>query len=260
MTGSPLYMAGTEGTGQYLVMCQTPLGRLGVRDLPGGSARVRVEPSTMEAAATLASSLTRPLGWKQPGDNDQSRFSRLVLPYGLQSVVRMGLIALGAHQSAEWNPNAPEWVREMVMGSGTSPQAIPTPVPEVEPTITLAFTPVVVEGNDPAALRSEASLLREEASQLRERARLDATKASELEARAVACILRAAEIERALATFMAAKSKVRQLGVSSPTSGGAKAGLSLLTKAQLMGLAEKLGIKVAKATKKSELVELIAEA
>ncbi len=248
-------MAGTENTGQYVVMCHTVLGRVGVRTLSGGSSRVRVEPISTEAAGIMAASLTRPGYWKQPGDNGQPRFSRMASnDCGLRAVLAQALIALRVHQGAELNPNAPAWVRELVTASG-----IAQPTPAVAPSTTPAFEPVVVEGNDPAALRSEASLLREEAGQLRERSRLDVIKASELEARAAACIERATEIEVALAAFAAAKKRARQLGVSLPSSGGAKAGLMLLTKPQLLGLAGKRGLKVLKSTKKVDIIELIAE-
>ncbi len=73
---NPWFMAGTEGTGKYLVTHVTDLGRFGHRDLGGGT-RLRVEP-TEEGLPILAQHLTRAEGWKQPGDGGENRFSKVV--------------------------------------------------------------------------------------------------------------------------------------------------------------------------------------
>ena len=68
-------MAGTEGTGEYVVPFRSSAGRAGLRLLPSGRVRIRVEPSDEEAAVALAPSF--PVGeWKQP--SSQFRFSRVV--------------------------------------------------------------------------------------------------------------------------------------------------------------------------------------
>jgi hypothetical protein len=69
------YMAGTEGTGEYLVIGQNKLGRLGIRPLGNDQVRIRIEPASTEAAETLAKCFPAENGWKQPGDGGQSRFS-----------------------------------------------------------------------------------------------------------------------------------------------------------------------------------------
>lgn len=56
-------MAGTERTFEYVVLAATPKGRLGVRDLGEGTARVRVEPTQ---ANDPLSALSASEGWKQP--------------------------------------------------------------------------------------------------------------------------------------------------------------------------------------------------
>lgn len=74
---NPRYMAGTEGTGKYLVTHVTNLGRFGHRDLGNGKTRLRVEP-TKEGLPLFAQHLTRTDGWKLPGDSGQNRFSKVV--------------------------------------------------------------------------------------------------------------------------------------------------------------------------------------
>lgn len=71
----PLFMAGTEGTGEYQVTHTSRRGRAGWRKLGIERMRVRVEPSSAKAAAKMAKHLTRDAGWKQPGDGGQDRFS-----------------------------------------------------------------------------------------------------------------------------------------------------------------------------------------
>ncbi len=70
-----LYMAGTEGTGEYQVTHTSRRGRVGFRELGIERMRVRVEPSSPKAAAKMAKHLTPEAGWKQPGDGGQDRFS-----------------------------------------------------------------------------------------------------------------------------------------------------------------------------------------
>lgn len=82
---NPTYMAGTEGTGLYTVESFSELGRVGVRNL-GYARRVRVEP-TEAGLEELATLLTRENGWKQPGDQGQDRFSKVILPAEREDVV-----------------------------------------------------------------------------------------------------------------------------------------------------------------------------
>ncbi len=71
----PLFMAGTEGTGEYKVTHTSRRGRVGIRELSIQRNRVRVEPSSPQAATKMAKHLTREAGWKQPGDGGEDRFS-----------------------------------------------------------------------------------------------------------------------------------------------------------------------------------------
>jgi len=96
------FMAGTESTGEYLVLAVSPLGRLGVRDFHSAY-RVRLEP-TPEGSDKIAEILTRELGWKQPGDQDQNRFSFFSYDAEeLKEALKLGLKALGA--GIEFNPD-----------------------------------------------------------------------------------------------------------------------------------------------------------
>ena len=74
-TSSKFFMAGTEGTGEYLVLLVTELGRVGIRKL-GDSIRIRVEPAN-DAAADAIRSAFPAATWKQPGAGGQFRFSRV---------------------------------------------------------------------------------------------------------------------------------------------------------------------------------------
>jgi hypothetical protein len=135
------YMAGTEDTGQYIVVALTQRGRIGVRLLNGSSAksmaaakcaRIRIEPTHINnAAATMAKKLPQKL-WKQPGQNGQNRFSIEVHGGGkkLKRKVRDGLKALGIEDGLKvtMNPIAPKWAQKLV--AGMMPNAI---VPNAEP-------------------------------------------------------------------------------------------------------------------------------
>ena len=63
------FMAGTEGTGEYVVIANSDFGRVGVRHLSNDRVRVRVEPKTEVGASELAAVCGD--GWKQPGDGGQ---------------------------------------------------------------------------------------------------------------------------------------------------------------------------------------------
>ncbi len=76
-TSGNFFMAGTTGSDNYAVAVVTPLGRVGVRDLSAGTFRVRVEPSSDAAAKRLSKSFPK-TSWKQPGDDNQNRFSTVV--------------------------------------------------------------------------------------------------------------------------------------------------------------------------------------
>jgi hypothetical protein len=83
-------MSGTESTDGYVVLGRTSAGdRVGIRPLGDGSVRIRVEPSEANVGH-LSAGLIREEGWKQPGDNDQNRFS-LVLDgeNGVKAVERV---------------------------------------------------------------------------------------------------------------------------------------------------------------------------
>lgn len=117
---SKFYMAGTEGTGEYIVVACTALGRVGYREL-GGETRVRVEPSDQQAAEAMAGLFAE--GWKHP-DSEQFRFSRVVCgEEAVTEAVSLGLKAIGAEvqKGVEVNPSAPDWAKALV-ASPVEPQ------------------------------------------------------------------------------------------------------------------------------------------
>jgi hypothetical protein len=101
------YMAGTEGTGEYVVLIDTTHGRVGYRNLGGNRFRVRVEPK--RARKTLVRFFP-PCKWKQPGDAGQDRFSIVVDgEEALKSVLSRAVKALtrGKRTITNVNPVAP---------------------------------------------------------------------------------------------------------------------------------------------------------
>jgi TIR domain len=107
------YMAGSDGTGEYVVVLSTRLGRVGYRQLEG-SYRIRVEPGYTDQSP-LARLLTRSLGWMQPGDEGQNRYSIVVpterLPGELEFAIR-ALEPRGVED--EVNPLIPAWIQRIV--------------------------------------------------------------------------------------------------------------------------------------------------
>jgi len=109
------FMAGTTGSGKYIVLVVTQLGRIGYRDL-GPTWRIRVEPATPTAAAALKAVCTRSDGWKQPGDDGQFRFSTVQEADGEHKealVVALTVLLFGA-QTVDINPALEPWLTELV--------------------------------------------------------------------------------------------------------------------------------------------------
>lgn len=107
------YMAGTEGTGEYLVLAVTPRGRLGYRTLSSGRSRVRIEPAK-EAHLKRFSELEVLEAWKKP--DSQRRFSVMTFSSeGLTQALKTGLVVIGAGiKGTEINSDAPVEFRELV--------------------------------------------------------------------------------------------------------------------------------------------------
>ncbi len=110
------YMGGTEGTGEYLVIARAPYrGRIGVRLLPGGIVRIRVEPVNTAAAQRLAEHF--PVGeWKQP-DLGQLRFSRVLSASEAIPVIEAAITALNT-RGLEPNSKARTWRRKLRSHAG----------------------------------------------------------------------------------------------------------------------------------------------
>lgn len=105
----PFYMAGTEGTGEYQVLAASSFGRVGYRLLDSGHVRIRLEP-TDRHTSKLAEILSRDLGWKQPGDHNENRFSRVVSKNEcglMRLLLAYRLIKRG--RPLQYNPNMPDF-------------------------------------------------------------------------------------------------------------------------------------------------------
>ena len=119
------FMAGSEGTGQYVVIARTARGRVGIRALCGTvdsidslhEARIRVEPFNRPGVvAKMAPILT---GWKQPGEDGQHRFSRVVNAESAHVLdpLKAAFKAIGIGPSGlklEVNPAAPQWASTLI--------------------------------------------------------------------------------------------------------------------------------------------------
>ncbi len=115
MKNPKFFMAGTEGTGLYIVLLLSALGRIGIRALSGGIFRVRVEPASTEAAAILAPAFPSS-NWKQPGNAGQDRFSTEVR--GGEDALKSTLLPacqalLAVLEGVEVNPDAPSWFKDL---------------------------------------------------------------------------------------------------------------------------------------------------
>lgn len=124
----PFEMAGTEGTGEYVVICATRRGRLGVRYLPvHGCYRIRVEPSPSEhkTSKAMLAKMCRRLksvdGWKLPGHNGQDRFS-IVTAASPADLVRLGMRVIGADRLVTIRSEEPhpEWTQDILDGVVTA--------------------------------------------------------------------------------------------------------------------------------------------
>ncbi len=116
----PWYMAGTEGTGEYVVVLRTRLGRVGYREL-GASCRIRIEPEPT-GHEPLARLLTRSRGWKQSGDQDQDRYSIVVSSEKLPDTLRSAIRALNpGERGTVVNPSVPAWIKQLVGEEGRKP-------------------------------------------------------------------------------------------------------------------------------------------
>ncbi len=125
--GAMWHMAGSEGTGRYVVLAATARGRVGIRVLGGEvekithirSARVRVEPKPK--AVQKMTDMLPAKNWKQPGQDGQQRFSTVVETAVKNSgrvkrnLIR-GLQALGVDEGlvTQVNPDAPDWAKNLV--------------------------------------------------------------------------------------------------------------------------------------------------
>jgi len=107
-------MAGSEETFEYTVRAASARGRVGVRFIPGGNVRIRLEP-TGDIGQTVIDKwrkeLPRCVGYRQPGDCNQPRFSTVV-PAGDHAngilALMFGLLGQEKLKSFTFNPDMTE--------------------------------------------------------------------------------------------------------------------------------------------------------
>jgi len=107
-------MLGTEQTGLYSVRAASVRGRVGVRHLPGGTVRIRLEPTdkvTDKMMQEWRETMGHDIGYKQPGDGGENRFSIVVQAgdHG-DAILDQMFDILGCQQikSFVFNPDVPE--------------------------------------------------------------------------------------------------------------------------------------------------------
>lgn len=107
-------MLGTEKTGLYIVRAASVRGRVGVRHLPGGTVRIRLEPTdkvTDKMMQEWRETMSHDIGYKQPGDGGENRFS-IVVEAGDHAdeilKIMFGLLGQDTLKSFGFNPDVPE--------------------------------------------------------------------------------------------------------------------------------------------------------
>lgn len=115
--GKKFFMAGTEGTGEYIVPLITNRGAVGFRFLGGQTYRIRIEPATGADGVAMAAAFPRNgvNRFKQPGDGGQDRFSTVVETVtDLYKVVGDAIAELCRGASdADINQAAPSWSKQL---------------------------------------------------------------------------------------------------------------------------------------------------
>ena len=118
--GDKWYMAGTEGTGQYVVIAVSPLGRVGFRRL-NGETRVRLEPENKKVATEAGMYEIISTGWKRPDWSDKRRYRFSMVPHTAVEAVKaldLALKAIGL-EGVQFNPfDGKDWVEKLAESYG----------------------------------------------------------------------------------------------------------------------------------------------
>jgi len=118
---SKFFMAGTDGSGQYVVIALGERGRVGARRLGDDKYRIRIEP--VEFDGDLHEEIEEHLkgDWSHPEDSDHHRFS-ICSENKVQTLafISMALKAIG--EIEELNPEAPEEFKGLLV----TPFKLPT--------------------------------------------------------------------------------------------------------------------------------------
>jgi len=138
------YMAGTEGTGRYIVVLAGALGRVGYRALDNGQFRIRIEPASPEAGSKLRASFP---GYKEGVGGKEYRFSTVT--HGedrMRTEIGRAIKALVPGAAVEVNPAAPDWAKDLVEAAAGETVVESKPAPS--PADTAASEPGVTTGGD----------------------------------------------------------------------------------------------------------------
>lgn len=106
-------MPGSEVGHAYTVVAVSSKGRIGFRDVDDSpyQARVRVEPKTVDATASMKKLFP---DWVQPSD-DKVRFSKICTSLSdLPAMIKKGLEAI-KHKDMQPNAAMPEWALDLFL-------------------------------------------------------------------------------------------------------------------------------------------------
>ena len=107
--GTQWSMAGTERTGEYVVIAMSNIGRVGFR-VVGNYVRVRIEPYSVSGEERLGKMFTEASGWKQPDSHWQYRFSNVFTdPEEAIAAIEIAIKEIGRTDKLQRQPGTRRW-------------------------------------------------------------------------------------------------------------------------------------------------------
>lgn len=128
--GTQWWMGGTEGSGKYVVVASSNIGRVGFR-VVGDFVRVRIEPFDNSGEEIIGKRFSAESGWKQPSPIGQYRFSKVFTdPEEAIAAIELAVKEIGRNNKLQRQPGTRSWrlaMRRAVKSSqdSVSAEAIP---------------------------------------------------------------------------------------------------------------------------------------